>query len=88
MPEDASQAELTAAPHKHRMELEGLRARLEAQKLSNKGVVPNLTLNGIEELGKDKIPQWMRESAAALKQFLSDRKSPTEPPDIGGKVHA
>ena len=68
VPEDASQAELRAALQKQQMELEGLRARLEAQNLSDKSVVPDLTLNGIEEfLGRDKIPQWMRESSVALK---------------------
>ena len=78
VPEDASHAELRAALHKQQMELEGLRARLEAQKLSHKSVVPDLTLSGIEEfLGRDKIPWWMRESSAALKQFLAERQSPT-----------
>ena len=68
MPEEASQAELRAEVHKQQMELEGLRARLEAQKLSDKSVVLDLTLNGIEEfLGRDKIPQWMREPSAARK---------------------
>ena len=71
------------------MELEGLRARLEAQKLSDKSVVPDLTLNGIEDfLGRDKIPQGMRESSAALKQFLAEKQSPTRPPDVGGEVQA
>ena len=71
------------------MELEGLRARLEAQKLSDKSVVPDLTLNGIEEfLGRDKIPQWMRESSAVLKQFLTANQAPTRPPDVGGEVQA
>ena len=89
VPEDASQAEFRAALQKQQMELEGLRPRLEAQKLSDKSVVPELTLNGIEKfLGSDKIPQWRRESSAALKQFLTDRQSPTRPPDIGGEVQA
>ena len=89
VPEDASQAELQAALQKQQMELEGLRARLEAQKLSDKSMVPDLTLSGIEEfLGRDKIPQWMRESSAALKQFLEERQSPTRPPDVGGEVQA
>ena len=67
VPEDASQADLKAALQKQQMEPEGLRAQLEAQKLSDKSVVPDLTLSGIEEfLGRDKIPQWMRESSAAL----------------------
>ena len=71
------------------MELEGLRARLEAQRLSDKSVVPDLTLSGIEEfLGRDKNPQWMWESSAALNQFLAERQSPTRPPDIGGEVQA
>ena len=87
VPEDASQAELRAALQKQQMEQEGLRARREAQKLSDKSVVPDLTLSGIEEfLGRDKIPHWMRESSAALKQFLVDWQSPTRPPDIGGEV--
>ena len=48
------------------METEGFRAGLEAQKLPDKSVVPDLTLNGIEEfMGRDKIPLWMRESSAA-----------------------
>ena len=67
----------------------GLSARLEAQKLSDKSVVPDLTLNGIEEFsGRDKIPQWMWESAAALKQFLTTNQAPTRPPDVGGDVQA
>ena len=87
VPEDASQAELRAALQKQ--QLEGLRARLKAQKLSDKSVVPNLTLSGIEEfLGRHKIPQWMRESSAALKPFLAKRQSPTRPPDVGGEVQA
>ena len=78
VPEDASHAELRAALHKQLMELEGLRARLEAQKLSDKSVVPDLMLNAIEEfLGKDKILQCMRESSAALKQLLAANHSPT-----------
>ena len=81
VPEDASQAE------KQQMELEGLRARLEAQKLSDKSVVPDLTLSGIEEfLGRDRIPQWMRESSAALKMLLAANQSPTRPPGVGGEV--
>ena len=57
VPEYPCQAELQAALHKQQMEVEGLRARLEAQKLSDKSVVPDLALNGIEEfLGRDKIP--------------------------------
>ena len=60
VPEDASQAELRAALQKQQMEMEGLRAQLEARKLSDKGAVPDLTLNGIAEfLGRDKIPHWM-----------------------------
>ena len=71
------------------MELEGLRARLEAQKLSDKSLVPDLTLIGTEEfLGRDKILQWMREFSAAPKQFFTDRKSPTRPADIGAEVQA
>ena len=71
------------------MELEGLRAILEAQKLSDKSVVPDWALNGTQKFpGRDRIPQWMRESSVALKQFLTDRKSPTRPPDIGGEVQA
>ena len=82
VPEDASQAELRAALQTQQMELEGLRARLEAQKLSNKSVVPDLTLSSIHEfLGRDKIPQWVRESSAALKQFLVERQSPSRPRD-------
>ena len=30
----------------------------------------------------------MRESSAALKQFLADWQSPTRPPDVGGEVQA
>ena len=71
------------------MELEGLRARLEAQKLSDKSMVPDLTLSGVEEFpGRDKIPQRMRESSVALKQFLAEWQSPTRPPDVGGEVQA
>ena len=71
------------------MELEGLRARREAQKLSDKSMVPGFTPNRIKEfLGRDKIPQWMSESSAALKQFLSANQTPTQPPDVGGQVHA
>ena len=89
VPEDASQAGLRAALQKQQMELEGRRARLGAQKLSDKSAVPDLTLNGIEEfLGRDKILQWMRESSAALKQFLAANQSPTRPPDVGGDVQA
>ena len=89
VPEDTSQAELRAAIHQQQMELEGLRAWLEAQKLSDKSVVPNLTLNGIEEfVGRDKIPQRMRESSAAIKQFLTANEVPTRPPSIGGEVLA
>ena len=89
VPKDASQTELHAALHKQQMALEGLRARLEAQKLSDKSLVLDLTLNGIEEFpGRDKIPQWMRESSAALRQFLSADQTPTRPPDVGGEVNA
>ena len=85
--EDASQAGLPAALHKQQMEQEGLRARLKAQKLSDKSLVPDLTLHGIEEfLGRDKNPQWMRESSAALKQFLTANQTPTGPPDVAGDV--
>ena len=69
--------------------MEGLRARLEAPILSDKSVVPDLTLSGIEEfLGRDIIPQWMRESSAALMQFLADKQSLTMAPDIGGEIEA
>ena len=89
VPEDASQADLRAALQKEQMELEGLRAQLEAQQLSDKSMVPDLTLTGIEEfLGTDKIPQWMRESSAALKQFPAKRQSLTRPPHVGGEVQA
>ena len=89
VPEDASHAELRAALYKQQMELEGPRARLEAQKLSDKSVVPDLTLNGIEEfLGRDQIPQWMRESSTALKQPLTANETPTRPPHVGGDVQA
>ena len=87
VPKDASQAEFPAALQKQQMELEVSRARLEAQKLSDKSMVLDLTLNGIKELlGRDKIPQWMRESSAALKQFLADREEePNDDGNGGGK---
>ena len=89
VPGDASQTELRAALRKQQIEPQGLRARLEAQKLSDKSVVPDLKLNGIEEFPvRDKFPQWMRESSAALKQFLSANQTPTRPHDVGGEVHA
>ena len=82
VPKDANEAEFPAAPQKQQMERGVSRARLEAQKLSNKSMVPDLTLNGIKELlGREKIPRWMRESSAALKQFLADREE--EPSDDG-----
>ena len=49
VPEDASRAELRAALQKQQMELEGLRAQPEAQKLTDKSAVPHLKLRGIEE---------------------------------------
>ena len=62
---------------------------MRPKKLSDKSMVPDLTLNGIEEFfGRDKIPQWMRESSAALKQFLTANQAPTRPPDVGGDVQA
>ena len=71
------------------MELEGLRPRPEAQKLSDKSVVLDLTFNGIEGfLGRDKIPQWIRELSAALKLFLTANQTATRPPDVGRDVQA
>ena len=71
VPNNATAEELKNLLDRQRLEMEGLRARLEAQKIADQAVVPELTEATLQEFqGHERLPQWMQDTLGALRQYV------------------
>ena len=67
--------------------MEGLRARLETQKIADQAVVPELNEATLQEFqGRERPPQWMRDTLGALRQYKVAVPRPAPPAGVGGDV--
>ena len=83
----ATAEELKALLDRQRLEMEGLRARLEAQKIAEQAVVPELNEATLQEFrGRERPPQWMRDTLGALRQYVVAVPRPARPAGVGGDV--
>ena len=65
--------------------MEGLRARLEAQKIADQVVVLELNEATLQEFqGRERMPQWMRDVLDALSQCVVAVPQPARPAGVGG----
>ena len=68
VPDNASPGELKALLDRKRLEIEGLRARLEAHKIADRAVVADLHDTTLLKFqGRSYLPQWMRDDSGALR---------------------
>ena len=67
--------------------MEGLRARLEAQKIADQAVVPELNEATWPKFqGRERLPHWMRDTLGALRQYMVAVPRPARPAEVGGDV--
>ena len=72
---------------RQRLEMEGLRARLEAQKIADQAVVPELNEATQQDFqGRGRLPQWMRDTLGALRRYVVAVPRPARPAGVGGDV--
>ena len=87
VPDDATAEELKALLDRQRLEMEGLIARLEAQKIADQAVVPELHEATLQEFqGRERLPQWMQDTLGALRQYVVAVPRPARPAGVGGDV--
>ena len=87
VPNNATAEELKNLLDRQRLEMEGLRAPLEAQKIADQAVVPELTEATLQEFqGRERLPQWMPGTLGALRQYVVAVLRPARPAEVGGDV--
>ena len=87
VPDNATAEELKALLDRQRLEMEGLRARLEARKIADQAAVPKLNEATLQEFqGRERLPQWMRDTLGALRQYGVAVPRPARPARVGGDV--
>ena len=80
VPDNATAEELKALLDRQRLEMEGLRARLEAQKIAVQAVVRELNEATPQEFqGRERLPHWMRDTLGALRQYVVAVPRPARP---------